>query len=124
MKSLCTKVPDDFKDEVEQVAQESGRTTSDLIRMCVEDLVYGHYRVEGEHIVPTDEYMFALRKMDNPPDDDDAFEYDRLKFSQILKAYRANNYPDDEIIRQNESIAEQIRENGAYSPRRYRDEAC
>ena len=60
MVSLSTKVTDEFKDEVAKEAQKSGKTTSDFLRLCVEEVVNGHYHIDGDHLVPTEEYLDVL----------------------------------------------------------------
>ena len=117
MKTIGTKVTEDFKDELEIAAQASGRTVSDIIRICVEDFVYGHYEVDGEHIVPTSEYLDVLRPSGG-------YEYDELGFSGVLRMMRKNDFPDNVIRKMNEQMMIQISDMGRYNPKRFRDEGC
>lgn len=95
-KSICAKVPDEFREEVLQMAATSGRTLSDFVRICVEDVVHGHYRLEGEHLVPTQEYLDALvARVDQEQESVDHREYsvDLTRLERISN--RARKDPQD-----------------------------
>lgn len=117
MKSLSTKVTDEFKCEVERIAGANGKTASDLVRLCIEAVVYEHYRLDGDHIVPTDEYLNALRPVD-------VTDYDRLNFGVLRDAYERCGYPAHVVRKNNEMLAAQIRDAGRFSSKRYSDDPC
>lgn len=121
MKTIGTKVTDEVREELNRIAQASGKTTSDLMRMCMESVVYGHYKIEGERVVPTDEYLDALRPVETYSDECD---YERLGFREMRDAYAQCNYPDHVVRSNNGMLAAQIRDGGRYNGKRFSDDAC
>lgn len=129
MVSLSTKVTDEFKDEVAKEAQKSGKTTSDFLQLCVEEVVNGHYHIDGDRLVPTEEYLDVLlqngRNVVNTGDSEDSIsdsEFERLGFGGVLRMLREKNYPDNMINRLMVQMRDQISENGNFNSRRVKDE--
>lgn len=95
MVSVSTKLTEDFKGEVQRVADGYGRTVSDLLRICCEGLVSGDIRIEGDKVVcETAEPEFD--------------------FDSIIRTFRKRKYPDSAIRRYIDQICEQINEAGDY----------
>ena len=111
-KSLTTKVQDDFKEIVDKIAAKNGKTTSDFVRICIDDAVHGHYKLDGDHLVPTEEYLNALM-----PTEDDDIGLRRIK--RMLEKYE---YPESAQRRVVDQICDSISESGKY--RSNRDAGC
>ena len=60
MQTLKTKVLTDYYHEIVKKAHSNKMTESDLLRICVEDIVHGHYEIKDGHLVPTEEYSDVL----------------------------------------------------------------
>ena len=56
MKTIGTKVSDELREEAMKMAASQGMTVSEVLRVCIEELVYGRYEIDGEHLVPSEEY--------------------------------------------------------------------
>ena len=81
MVSIGSKVPEEVKRDIEIIARSLRMTASDVIRICVTGLTDGHYEIDGEKLMPTDEYIAALSPVN-------AEEYERLGFSGVLHLMR------------------------------------
>ena len=61
MTKLETKVIDDYAKEFERMAGEAGCTVSDALRKFVELTVCGHYNIYSDDVIPSEEYLAAIR---------------------------------------------------------------
>lgn len=125
-KTIGVKVQDDFKTEVDEIAAKNGKTTSDFVRICVEDAVHGHYTLEGEHLVPTEEYLNALRPIggetsisDEP---NDGWEYHEFKFDKLVNVLRDKDYPDEYIREMVGNMIYAAYDRPRFDPRKKRGE--
>lgn len=127
-KSLTTKVTDDFKSEVDKIAAANGKTTSDFVRICIEDAVHGHYKLNGDHLVPTEEYLNALTAVVNQDEEvvdhgemGDS-EYYEFGFDTLVNLLRKKDYPDEYIKKMAENMISTAYDMPRFNPRRKRDD--
>ena len=130
-KSISAKVTDDFKEVVDHIAARNGKTTSDFVRICIVDAVNGHYRLDGEHLVPTDEYLDALRpkseksmvdQYSNMVNHASEVDFEYFGFHKFVKILREKEYPDEQIKRLVDNFISAAYDMPKYNPRKCRED--
>ena len=136
LKTVGTKVTDEFKGEIEEIAGRDGRTVSDLIRFLLEELVNHHYEIIEGRLTPTDEYVNAqcIREMEEecpicdtfPPIEDedipfsepDGQEYFEFGFDTLVNLLRKKEYPDEYIKKMAEGMIATACDMPRFNPRK------
>lgn len=122
MVSLSTKVTSEFKDKISKEAESSGKSVSDFLRICLEEIINGRYIIVGERLMPTESYLNELHPVCKNRNEDDM---EHLGYMKILRNLRRLGYPDEAIKRMNEQWNEQVYDMPKYNPRKVRDwDAC
>lgn len=114
MKTIGTKVSDEFREEAVKAAKGQGKTISDLLRICIEEIVNGHYKLEGDHLIPTTDYMIAI----TPDVEEPRYDYDALGVDRLLEVLERKNYNLRDTI---DSMRQNVENASAYSRKKGMD---
>lgn len=100
--------------ELTLIANQENISVSAIMKLFVRALLDGEIIIEKGELktCPThDEYCIS-------EDLDELYRYKELGFDRVKECFENHKYPDREIRRQNEFIAEQISRQGNFNPKR------
>lgn len=121
-KVIGIRFPDDERGDIERIAKQNNMTITDAVRICLEGVSQGHYEIVNKELVPTAEYLEAIRPnvaIEIPAEE--TLEYEELGFGSVLRKLREKKYPDRVIKSMMSDFLIQINDGGNYNARRSND---
>lgn len=119
--SVGIRLPDALKDELDSYSARNGITRNAVVQAAIEGISRGDYEIRDGRFEPTEEYLDAVRPIDNAPTTNDS-EYYEFGFDTFVRLLRKKDCPDDYIKRLVSNMIETAYDMPKYNPRRARDE--